>query len=112
MSVLSMPIGGNMRYPSKKKLEEIDKKFKGVKGTLMIGVSSSPAEKFRWELCQNLVRFMVQHNLSQVGFAKLLGVDQSRVSEISNHRIDKVSTDKLISYNEKINPKVEFKIAR
>ncbi len=101
-----------MRYPSKKKLAEMDKRLKGVEGTLMVGPSSSPAEKFRWDLCQNLVRHMAAKDLSQVEFAKLLGIDQSRVSEIVNHRIDKVSTDKLIGYNEKINPKVEFKIAR
>ena len=101
-----------MRYPSKKKLEEMDKKLSKVEGTLMVGASSTSAERFRWDLCQALVRFMVAKDLSQVGFAKLLGVDQARISEIVNHRIDKVSTDKLIAYNEKINPKVEFKIAR
>jgi predicted XRE-type DNA-binding protein len=78
----------------------------------MVGPSSSPAEKFRSELCQNLVKYMTEKDLSQVELAKVLGIDQSRVSEIVNHRIDKVSTDKLIAYNEKINPKVEFKIAR
>ena len=101
-----------MRYPSEKKLAEMDKKLKNVQGTLMTGPSSSSAEKFRWDLCQNLVKFMGERDLSQIEFAKLLGIDQSRVSEIVNHRIDKVSTDKLITYNEKINPKVEFKIAR
>ncbi len=101
-----------MRYPSKKKLKEMDKKLQKMEGTLMVGPSSSSAERFRWELCQSLVRYMTEKNLSQVDFAKLLGVDQSRVSEIVNHRIDKVSTDKLITYNERINPKVEFKIAR
>ena len=101
-----------MRYPNKKKLAEMDKKLKNVEGTLMVGSSSSPAEKFRWDLCQNLVGYMTKKDLSQVEFAKLLGIDQSRVSEIVNHRIDKVSTDKLIGYNEKINPKVEFKIAK
>ena len=78
----------------------------------MVSPSSTPAERFLWDLCQKLARYMTQKNLSQVDFAKLLGIDQSRVSEIVNHRIDKVSTDKLISYNEIINPKVEFKIAR
>ncbi|MCB0366799.1 MAG: XRE family transcriptional regulator [Bdellovibrionaceae bacterium] len=101
-----------MRYPSKKTLKEMDRKLKGAEGTLMVGPSSSPAEKFRWELCQILVKYMTEKNLSQVEFAKLLGIDQSRISEIVNHRIDKVSTDKLIAYNEKINPKVEFRIAR
>jgi predicted XRE-type DNA-binding protein len=101
-----------MKYPSKKKLKEMDEKLKRVEGTLMVGPSSSPADKFRWELCQNLVRHMAEKDLSQVDFADLLEIDQARVSEIVNHRIDKVSTDKLIAYNEKINPKVQFKIAR
>lgn len=90
----------------------MDRKLKNVEGTLMVGPSSSPSDKFRWDLCQNLVKHMMGKNLSQVDFAKLLGIDPSRVSEIVNHRIDKVSTDKLIAYNEKINPKVEFRIAR
>lgn len=101
-----------MAYPSKKRLKEMDEKLKNKEGTLMVGPSSSPSEKFRWELCQNLVLYMSSHSLSQVEFALFLEIDQARVSEIVNHRIDKVSTDKLIIYNEKINPKVEFKIAR
>lgn len=101
-----------MRYPSKKKLKEMNEKLKKAEGTLMVGPNSSPSEKFRWELCQSLVRYMTEKGLSQVEFAKLLRIDQSRISEVVNHRIDKVSTDKLIAYNEKINPKVEFKIAR
>lgn len=89
-----------MRYPSKKKLAEMDKKIKGAAGTLMVGDSASSAEKFRWELCQSLVKYMTEKGLSQVEFVKLLGIDQSRVSEIVNHRVDKVYTDKLIAYNE------------
>ena len=100
-----------MRYPSKKKLAEMDHKLSKVDGTLMVGPSSSPSEKFRWELCQGLLRHMHSQGLTQIEFAELLGIDQARVSEIVNHRIDKVSTDKLISYHEKINPKIAFKIA-
>ena len=90
----------------------MDRKLRNVEGTRMVGPSSTPAEVFRWDLCQNLVRYMVQKGLSQVEFANLLHIDQSRVSEIVNHRVDKVSTDKLLSYNEVINPKVQFKIAQ
>ncbi|MBY0315024.1 MAG: helix-turn-helix domain-containing protein [Bdellovibrionales bacterium] len=100
-----------MRYPSQKKVKQVLKKLKRTSGTLMVGPSSSPAEKFRWDLCQKLVIYMVENNLSQVALAQVLDIDQSRVSEIVNHRIDKVSTDRLISYNEKIDPKIVFKIA-
>ncbi len=101
-----------MRYPNKKKLAAIDKELKKRDGTLMIGPSSSASEKFRWELCQNLLKYMIEQELSQIDFAKPLGIDQSRISEIVHHRIDKVSTNMLISHNEKINPKVQFKIAQ
>ncbi len=100
-----------MKFPSAKKLKAIDAKLKKTSGTLMVGKSSTPSERFRWELCQKLVKYMVESDLSQVEFANLLGIDQARVSEIVNHRIDKVSTDKLIAYNEQIFPDVHFKIA-
>jgi predicted XRE-type DNA-binding protein len=101
-----------MKYPSKKTLAKMDRKLRNLSGTLMVGPSSTPAERFRWDLCQNLVRYMHENDISQVKFAKLLGINQSRISEVVHHRIDKVSTDKLLAYNEKIFPKVEFKIAR
>lgn len=101
-----------MRYPSKETLKKMDKRLKKLQGTLMVGPSSPPSDRFRWDLCQNLVQHMVKEELSQVDFAEILGIDQARVSEIVNHRIDKVSTDKLIRYNETINPKVNFKIAQ
>lgn len=100
-----------MKYPSKKKLKEIDEKLKNQDAVLMVGESSSPSEKFRWDLCQNIVHYIAENGLSQIELANLLAIDQSRVSEIVNHRIDKVSTDKLIAYNEKIFPNVRFKIA-
>lgn len=102
----------DIKFPSKDRLKKMDEKLRNVEGTLMVGPSSTPAEKFRWDLCQSLVKYMVEKNMSQVEFAEFLSIDQARVSEIVNHRIDKVSTDKLIAYNEKINPLVQFKIAR
>jgi predicted XRE-type DNA-binding protein len=114
-----MRIGDNMKksnthvdikFPSPEKLRQRDEKLKKVKGTLMVGPSSTPSEKFRWKLCQNLLKYMVKNNMNQSQFADFLGIDQSRISEIVHHRIDKVSTDKLISYNEKIDPSINFKI--
>ena len=87
-----------MKYPSKKKLAEMDRKLSKVEGTLMVGPSSTPSEKFRWELCQSLLKYMHNQGLTQTEFSELLGIDQARVSEIVNHRIDKVSTDKLLFY--------------
>lgn len=102
----------NTSYPSKERLRKMDEKLKKAEGTFMVGPSSSASEKFRWDLCQSLVKFMIEKEMSQVEFAEFLNIDQARVSEIVNHRIDKVSTDKLTAYNEKINPSVLFQIAK
>lgn len=101
-----------LKYPSKDRLKHMKDKLEKIEGTMMVGPSSTASEKFRWELCQSLVKYMVDKNMSQIEFAEFLKIDQARVSEIVNHRIDKVSTDKLTAYNEKINPGVSFKIAR
>lgn len=100
------------KFPSRSKLKTMDEKLRHVSGTFMVGPSSSPAERFRWELCQRLVKYMSDRGMSQVEFAAFLEIDQARVSEITNHRINKVSTDKLLLYNEKTNPHIEFKIAK
>ena len=100
-----------MGYPNKEKIKKMDAKLKKGEATLMVGPSSTPTEKFRWDLCQSLVRYMFEKKLSQVEFSELLSIDQARVSEIVNHRIDKVSTDKLLSYLERLNPGVLYKIA-
>lgn len=39
-----------MRYPSKKKIKEIAKKLKNVEGSLLVGSTSSPDEKFKKKL--------------------------------------------------------------
>lgn len=101
-----------MKYPSKEKLKLMDEKLKNTLGTVILSSNATSAEKFRWELCQKIVRYMVSKKMTQIELSTKLGTDPSRVSEIVNHRIDKVSTDKLIEYVEKLMPDVSFKIAQ
>lgn len=101
-----------MRYPSKSEIAAMDKKLRRAKGTSMTGLYGSPADRFRWELCQNIVRYKVRNNMSQVELAKKLRIDPARISDIVRHRVDKVSTDKLLNYNSRLEPQIEFKIAK
>lgn len=101
-----------MKFPSRRKIREMAERLDKVEGTQMLHPDAKPGDRFRWELCQRLVRYIIQNRISQVEFAQMLGIDQARVSEIVRHRIDRVSTDKLIAYNELIDPDIEFKIAK
>lgn len=100
-----------MKYPSKEKLRLMDEKLKNAPGTVVLSNTASSSEKFRWELCQKIVKYMAAKNLSQVELSEKLAIDPSRVSEIVNHRVDKVSTDKLLEYVERLMPGVAFRIA-
>ncbi len=100
-----------MKYPSKEKLRLMDEKLKNAPGTVILSNNASSSEKFRWELCQKIVKYMAAKDLTQVQLSEKLEIDPSRVSEIVNHRVDKVSTDKLLEYVEKLMPGVAFKIA-
>ena len=101
-----------MKYPSKEKLKQMDQKLKNAPGTLILSDHASSAEKFRWDLCQKIVKHMNSKKMTQIELSEKLHTAPSRVSEIVNHRVDKVSTDKLIEYVEKLMPDVSFRIAQ
>lgn len=101
-----------MKYPSKEKLKQINQKLKNVEGSVVLTANATSSEKFRWDLCQKIVKFMLNNKITQVELAEKLNIDPARVSEIVNHRVDKVSTDKLLEYVEKLIPDVSFKIAQ
>jgi predicted XRE-type DNA-binding protein len=99
-----------MAFPSKKRVETALKKLEKVDGTLALSENPTALEKFRWDLCQKFIKYKFANDLAQKELAKLLGVDESKVSKILHHRIDEFSTDRLIALYEKLDPKVKLKV--
>lgn len=87
------------------------KKLAKADGTLMISPDASPLERFRWDLCQKFLQFKMDHDLSQVQLAELLGVDKAKVSKILHHRIEEFSTDRLVTLYQKIDPDIVIKVS-
>jgi len=100
-----------MKFPSKKTLDTMRKKLAKADGTLMISPDASPLERFRWDLCQKFLQFKMDHDLSQVQLAELLGVDKAKVSKILHHRIEEFSTDRLVTLYQKIDPDIVIKVS-
>ena len=96
-----------MGFPSEKELAKIRKKLEKEPGTLMPSENPTSAEKLRWEICQEFVKFSNRKGLKNVELAKLLGVHESDVSKILHHRIEKMTTDKLLQLLSKIRPKLK-----
>lgn len=97
--------------PNKSELKKVLKKLKSVEGTLSLNENPTPLEKFRHDLQQKFVGYVLREKLSQRDLAKLLGIDESKVSKILRNRLEEFSTDRLIILYEKINPKIKLKVA-
>lgn len=99
------------KFPKSEKIKEQLKKLKSIEGTALLPSNASPSDKFKFELCKKLLIFMREEKLTQRQLAEYLEVNESRISEIVHYKIDKLTVDRLLSYNEKIHPKVSFKVA-
>lgn len=99
------------KWPSKKNLDKILPELEKREGTKHLGKDASPLDKFRWELCQKLVKYKLKNNLKQRELAELLGIDESQVSRVLRHRIDKISTDKLAEFVLTLEPTTNLKVS-
>lgn len=79
-----------------------------------LGFEESEAEnlKLRAQLMQELEVLIHNKRLTQVDAAELLGIQQSRVSDLVRGRIDRFSIDALVNLLAKAGRHVEFKVKR
>lgn len=98
------------KWPSKSELERILPELEKAEGTKHLSNGASSLERFRWELCQRILKYKVEHGLKQKEIAKILGIDEPQMSRILRHRIDKISTDKLANFVLKLEPGVELRV--
>ncbi len=107
-----MPIGGrNMAFPSEKELKKIRSKLGKAQGFLMLDPKADQLAKFRFEICQGLLKYARDKKLTAIEMAKLLGITKADMSRIFNHRIDRFSTDKLIRLYAKVRPNYRLEVA-
>jgi predicted XRE-type DNA-binding protein len=98
-------------WPSKKELDKILDELEQVEGSLHLNSDASALDKFRFQLCQRLLAYKMKHDLKQRELAEKLGIDEAVMSKVLHHRIEKISTDKLIEYVQIIEPDVNLLVA-
>ena len=101
----------DMAFPSEKELKRVRKKLAKVQGFLMLAPNADELARFRFRICQDLLKYARENELTAVEMARFLGVPKADMSRIFNHRIDRFSTDKLIRLYAKINPDYRLKVA-
>jgi predicted XRE-type DNA-binding protein len=96
--------------PSKAEIQKVLKKLEKVEGSLAAPENPTRLEKFRHDLQQKFVRYILKSKISQREMSELIGVDEGKVSKILRNRLDEFSTDRLISLYEKLDPKVKLRV--
>ncbi len=99
-----------MGFPNKTELKRVLKKLEKAEGTLALPESPTALEKFRWDIQQKFVAYILEKKISQREMAELVGIDEGKMSKILHHRLDEFSTDRLITLYEKLNPRVKLKV--
>lgn len=97
-----------MAFPNEKELEKIRKESEKWEGSLIPGPDATPTEKFRYQICQELLKYKMNNDLKNVEMAETLSVPEADLSRIFRFRIDGISTDRLLGLLEKIKPKHEI----
>ena len=100
-----------MGFPSEKELKKVRSKLKKAKGFKMLSPKADELARFRFKICQDLLRYAQKHDMTAGEMAKFLKIPKADMSRIFNHRIDRFSTDKLIKLYSKINPDYRLKVA-
>lgn len=98
-------------WPTKKDLNHVLDQLEQAEGSINLNADASALEKFRFQLCQRLLNYKLEKNLKQRELADKLGIDEAIMSKVLHHRIDKISTDKLIEYVQTIEPDVNLFVA-
>ena len=102
-----------MGFPSKKELEKIRKEAEHWEGALIPGPNALPLDKFRFQICQALLKYKQDKGLKNVELARELSIPEADLSRIFHYRIDGISTDRLLGLLEKVKPnhKIELLVS-
>lgn len=85
-----------------------DPKYRG--GNLALPENATELDRAKYELCQLIARYQREHGLLQKDIARRIGADESRISDILRGKIESFTLDRLISYAEKLHPKLRVQV--
>ena len=100
-----------MGFPDKKQLSKIREKLEKADGFLMVDPDADELTRFRFSICQDLLKYAHKKKLKDKEMAELLEITKADMSRIFNHRIKKFSTDKLLKLYAKIKPNYKLKVS-
>lgn len=88
----------------------MNEKLKNIEGSFSLQKNATYVDKLKYDLCKRIIIYVRTQRITQVELAGKLGIDPSRVSEITNYKIEKFTIDTLLTYNRSLDSNFEIKI--
>jgi len=103
---------GQIRFPSPDQIAKVMKKLeKPDQYSYVLPKDAGPIDRAKYDVCRKILVYKRKRDLTQRQVAELIGIPETRVSEILHYKIWKFSLDRLLEYYLKINPKLTLKVA-
>jgi predicted XRE-type DNA-binding protein len=102
----------HVRFPSPADIAKVMKKLdKPGNYSYLLPKDAGPIDRAKYDVCRKILIYKRKQDLTQRQVAELIGIPETRVSEILHYKIWKFSLDRLLEYYLKINPKLVLKFA-
>ena len=104
--------GSDVRWPSEEELSKIRDELSSDKimGSTVLPSNAHPTDKFKYKLCEMILVYRIKSGLKQKELAKVLGIDEARISEILHYKVDQFTSDRLQEYVQILYPNVRFDV--
>ena len=103
----------NGSWPDPVELKEMRDKFTYPDGdisNIVAPPNANEIELFKIKICHLIDGYRIEKQLKKKEVAKLLGIDESRMSEMMNGKIENYTIERLYGYLKTLNPDYAIKI--
>ena len=94
----------------KKVLAEIESPQDWGNGSWALPENSTPLEKAKYNICQNILRYQREKKLNDEKLAQIIDLTKSETEDILYCRIDYFTLDRLVAYASRLFEPLEVKV--
>lgn len=98
-------------WPSEAIWKKAERKMKKSLATKILPANASLVEKTKQRLCEQFIRYIREHKITQRELAKRLDVTENRISEILHYHHEHFTIDRLIELLSRIKINIIFNVA-
>jgi predicted XRE-type DNA-binding protein len=101
------------KFPDAATLKKVRDKFSALTyqgGNIALADDATEVERAKYQICQLIARFRREHEMTQRELANLIGIDESRISDLLRAKLGGFTLDRLLGYAQKLYPRVKVQI--